>query len=466
MSLLYRALRALFRVLAGLWFTDIQVTGDFDLPDGPLILAANHPNSLMDGVVLAVVTDRQIHYLGRAGLFKRPLAARLLRALGVIPVHRRSDGPSPEGANEDAFAAAHELLAGGGCLGIFPEGRNAPERHVRELKTGAARIALGAQRLIGSERAVKIVPVGINLENRDRFMSAVLVRFGEALDARDWAGEEARDPKDAARAMTGVLQERLRAEALHITDDRIRAMADDLFELLGGREIVDPAIPVEEDLRSGLGRLFDELRAAPESAGDLDAQFEARKRIAEILESYRSEHPQAFLSFAIQLRRYTDHLEQVRLRLHDHDVPPEKLSARREAAKLTAYALAFGPVAAWGFVHNVLPYKLAKHAGLSAAEEAIRAGTTLIAALIAFPGIYALYGWLMRAGYGWGVLATSLYLASLPPAGFFFLRYRRQLARGRDRLLARTLLLTRRARASRLAAERERVARRFAALLD
>ena len=466
MSLLYRALRALFRVLAGLWFTDIQVTGDFDLPEGPLIVAANHPNSLMDGVILAVVLDRQIYYLGRAGLFRRPLAAKLLHALGVIPVHRRGDGPSPAGANEDAFAAAHDLLAAGGCLGIFPEGRNAPERHVREIKTGAARIALGAQKLVGKEQAVSIVPVGINLENRDRFLTAVLVRFGEAIDAREWTEEEAADPDGAPRSLTETLQGRLRAEALHIEDERIRALADDVFEVLGGRALVDPSVPVAEDLRSGLGRLFDELRAAPEGAGDLDAQFSARKRIADTLETLRRERPRDFVAFARQLKRYTDHLEQVRLRRHDHDTPPERLSSRREAFKLTAYALAFGPVAIWGFLHNVVPYQLSKRAGLSAAEEAIRAMTTLIAALIAFPGIYALYGWTLRAGFGWGVLATSLYLASLPPAGFFFLRYRRQLARYRDRILARTLLLTEAARARSLGAERERVGRRFAQLME
>jgi glycerol-3-phosphate O-acyltransferase / dihydroxyacetone phosphate acyltransferase len=230
--------------------------------------------------------------------------------------------------------------------------------------------------------------------------------------------------------------------------------------------LVDPAGQSEKDLRSGLGRLFDELRAASEGAGDLDAQFSARKKVAETLEILRRERPRDFAAFARQLRLYTDHLEQARLRRHDHEVPPERLSARREAFKLTAYALAFGPVAVWGLLHNFVPYQLSKRAGLSASEEAIRAMTTLIAALIAFPGIYALYGWTLRAGFGWGVVATSVYLATLPPAGFFFLRYRRQLARSRDRLLARTFLLTQEAQARRLVAERERVVHRFEQLLE
>jgi 1-acyl-sn-glycerol-3-phosphate acyltransferase len=69
--------------------------------------------------------------------------ARLLFALGVIPVYRKADDPDKMDRNEEAFAACDQAFDRERLIAIYPEGATHAEAHVQRIKTGAARIALG-----------------------------------------------------------------------------------------------------------------------------------------------------------------------------------------------------------------------------------------------------------------------------------------------------------------------------------
>ena len=97
---------------------------------------------------------------------------------GAIPVTRASDGATS--GNAAAFEACHRVLAGDGVIAIFPEGRASDEVRLLPVKTGAARIALGA-RGDGAE-GLHIVPVGLIYENKARARSRSYVRVGKPID--------------------------------------------------------------------------------------------------------------------------------------------------------------------------------------------------------------------------------------------------------------------------------------------
>ena len=61
----------------------------------------------------------------------------------AIPAYRRQD-QSDMTKHEDTFGRCYELLNEGGTLAIFLEGISHAEPHLAELRTGAARIVLGA----------------------------------------------------------------------------------------------------------------------------------------------------------------------------------------------------------------------------------------------------------------------------------------------------------------------------------
>jgi len=112
----------------------VDVVGGEHIPArGGCILAANH-ESIVDPFILAVATTREIRYMAKAELFRRPAVAAALRALGAFPVER--------GAGDAvAFGEAAALLRRGEVLGIFPQGTSKQQLE-RRWHRGAARLAL------------------------------------------------------------------------------------------------------------------------------------------------------------------------------------------------------------------------------------------------------------------------------------------------------------------------------------
>ena len=128
------ALRRLYR---------IEVVGADRVPAaGGAILVANH-ESIWDPFVLAVATEREIHYMAKAELFRFRLAAAVFRSLNAFPVERG-------GGDRAAIGEAAGRLKRGELLGIFPQGTSKQERQ-SGWHRGAARLALAT--------GVPVVPV-------------------------------------------------------------------------------------------------------------------------------------------------------------------------------------------------------------------------------------------------------------------------------------------------------------------
>src|SRR6185503_4225644 len=108
---------------------------------GPVVLVGNHPNGLVDPVLVAGASPRVVRFLGKAPLFDMPLLGQVLRGLEALPVHRAQDGDTR--GNVETFAAVYAALARGEVVCLFPEGKSHDEPALQTLKTGAARMALG-----------------------------------------------------------------------------------------------------------------------------------------------------------------------------------------------------------------------------------------------------------------------------------------------------------------------------------
>ena len=97
MSQLYHVLRRVISFGLDLYFVDIQSHGVENVPKwGPVIFAANHPNSIMDTMILGFCSERQVHYMARSGLFEHLPLKFIFDRCGVIPVYRSQDGETWE----------------------------------------------------------------------------------------------------------------------------------------------------------------------------------------------------------------------------------------------------------------------------------------------------------------------------------------------------------------------------------
>jgi glycerol-3-phosphate O-acyltransferase/dihydroxyacetone phosphate acyltransferase len=256
---LYTCFRAILRAAIGVFFRQVEVVGLEHVPEtGAVIFAGNHPNSLIDPVLIVTACGRIVRFAAKDVLFRSPLLRPLMNAIGAVPIARRVDHVTDSG---DAAAAAADLstrnqasfdtligvLADGGAIGIFPEGLSHDGPHLARLKTGAARIALGVCARDPGAR-VSIVPCGLTYMQRKRFRSRVLLQFGPALAIDDARGVPVTGVT-AVTAVTAELEHALRALTVNASDWETLRVLDGIRRLYQ-----PPAISIEQ--RVELARRF------------------------------------------------------------------------------------------------------------------------------------------------------------------------------------------------------------------
>ena len=128
---------------------------------GPFVLASNHIHLFDPGPIMCL-TNRQIHFLSKASLFKMPQAL-IFRNMDLIPVNR-------DGNDREAYESAVEYLKKGEIVGIYPEGTRERGRGLLPFKYGAVRMA--------KETNSVIIPFAYVGRYRP-FRKGLIIRFGK-----------------------------------------------------------------------------------------------------------------------------------------------------------------------------------------------------------------------------------------------------------------------------------------------
>src|SRR6266536_1285147 len=203
----YRIIRAFARLLLGLFYRRIEVVGSEHIPArGPVIITANHHNSLVDPMLVMTAVPRPLVILAAAPLFRNPLIGPFLRLVGGLPVLRRHEGVGDPARNDAMFGAVAASLRRGGAVLLFPEGRTQPEPVLLPLRTGAARMLLGAAT---EELPVTLLPLGLVFHEPGTFRTGwALVLVGPPVRADDCVTLYRSEPERAVRELTERLTAR------------------------------------------------------------------------------------------------------------------------------------------------------------------------------------------------------------------------------------------------------------------
>lgn len=170
---------------------------------GPVLFAANHPNSFLDGIILTTLLKENLYSLARGDAFKNKKFEKLLRWMHLLPVYRTSEGVENLEHNYTTFTACHDVFRDKGLVMIFSEGRCINEWHLRPLRKGTARLAISTW-----EKGIDltVIPIGFNYNSFRNFGKNVFINFGKPLH-KDLIIQQ---PSDGKRLLT--FNEQLKAE--------------------------------------------------------------------------------------------------------------------------------------------------------------------------------------------------------------------------------------------------------------
>ena len=197
MELVYPPVIALAKSMFRMLDLRIEVDGAEHIPEtGGVVLASNHV-SYLDFIFCglgAQPAKRLVRFMAKKAVFDHKISGPLMRGMRHIPVDRNAGAAS--------FREATTALKNGEVVGVFPEATISESFTVKELKTGAARLARTAK--------VPLVPMAVwgphrlwtkgHARDLTKRHVPVLIKIGEAIEL----------PKGTTpEATTATLRERL-----------------------------------------------------------------------------------------------------------------------------------------------------------------------------------------------------------------------------------------------------------------
>ena len=164
-----------------------EVRGIENLPtDGPVILAPNHCNTLMDALVVLRAFEGPTVFAARADMFKMKFIADIMYFLRILPMVRQRDGLRNVLKNNDTQEIIVETLENDVRFCIFPEGRHRAEKSLLPLGKGIFRAALAANERFGDRKPIYIVPVGLEYGDFFRYRGTSLVTCGQPINVTEF----------------------------------------------------------------------------------------------------------------------------------------------------------------------------------------------------------------------------------------------------------------------------------------
>ncbi len=425
-----RLLRGIFLLLLRTFFRRVSIVGS--APTGAVLYVANHPNALVDPMLLLCLAPQKVSFLAKEPLFRTPVLSWLVKAMDSLPVYRRQDG-ADTAENRQTLEAARRVLQSGGAIGLFPEGTSHSDPQMKPLKTGAARLALGA-RALGAE--VVVVPVGLYYSDKAIFRSDAVVTFGQAIPVPIVAlSDSGEPPREQALALTDQIKAGL--ADVTVQTESVRALhlvrhAEEIFNAEANAEL-PVRLATLKNFAEAYPRLKEQLPARVNALENLIERHIAL--LADLGLSAGHARPEDFTVFAVS--RYT--------------------------IRNLVLMLAWAPLATIGWLWHMPAYYLVRMiAFFSGGEVDQRATVKLLASLLAFPLSWIGVGMAIGFRTSWAV--GLLVALSGPLFGFSALLFKERIERVSLASRGLAVFLNRRRHLLRLEAQRRAIHQEILAL--
>ena len=435
-----RIIVAILRFAMRVYFRRVEVVGMEKVPrDSPVIFVLNHPNALVDPAFLLYLAPRRVSFLAKSPLFRMPVLGFFVRAMECIPVYRKQDEGEDVSKNRETFLAARKLLARGGTIGICPEGVSHDEPRLRPIKTGAARIALGAVST-GEVAELKIVPAGLYYTSKTKFRSAVLLYFGNPIEVAPVEMEpDGNPPRAAVRELSDRIESALREVMLD-------AEHEEALQTISQAE-----------------RIFSSA-ADEEGSESLAEELQLLQRFVRAYRVLQERAPERLRRLEVRMSRFEEELMQAGVDPDDLSPPKSTLDVFAHLLSRVFIFLVLIVPATLGFLVHYPAYRLGGYLATrySKDDDDVISTVKIISAMLLFP-----LTWLLAALAGYRLEGWTLALASLtliPAAGYLAILFFEGFDKFMGGLQALAFFLVRRRFFVRLLAERKAIRNEILAL--
>jgi 1-acyl-sn-glycerol-3-phosphate acyltransferase len=333
--MLYNVVKFIVQISLRAYFKKVEIIGREHLEYGRAVYVSNHPGAMIDPILIAMNADKPFHYIAGAEWFGKGLKNWIFRKqFNMIPVYRPWLAKNKEQElqrNDEMFDACFESLEAGERIMIFPEASSMTVPWIRSLKTGAARIKIGADAYLAlknqQQEMVKIVPIGINYQNPHRFQTRATIVIGHPIDFS--ALNKDMEPMQLASEMTSMIKDAMQQCVLHMEEEALYPMIKQVIK------IMEPLVINDLNIDST----------------DPAASFKARKEIVAAVEHYYRKSPEILDGLAYDLNSYIRRFEAHGFRKFN---PFEERGITTFLRWLKVVGLL--PVFLLGFLVNVVPF--------------------------------------------------------------------------------------------------------------
>jgi len=140
---------------------------------------------MLDPVLICLFLPKQLHWLTRADVFKKPVINFLLRKFNMLPVYRERDRvPQLRALNNQTFDEAYARLSLNSVVCVFPEGTHRGKKQLHSLKKGIVRMSTSIVEK-NMHNAV-ILPVGLEYEDFYSYRKDIMIKIGKPIELSNY----------------------------------------------------------------------------------------------------------------------------------------------------------------------------------------------------------------------------------------------------------------------------------------
>lgn len=400
-GILYKALSLWIRIGLRAYFSKISIKGFHHIPKtGAVMLVANHQNALLDALVVAVHIERPIYFITRADVFNRPLIARFLASINMLPIYRQRDNVDTIALNKPIFEKTAEILHQQGAILIFPEGNQARVRNLRPLQKGFARMGFGAAALSEFENDIQLVPIGINYSHHTEARGTLFVQAGQPISFKDFYPIYIENQQKGLKDISTQISPLIQFLIIHIPNSDHHQTIDFLRTFY---------LPVQMQ-RHKLTHV-------------LASQHEQEQKIADALENHRQVSPNEFHLLSEKVDLFHTLNQKVNISPEIFSKPPLTLLS---FCALGLMLLLLMPIALFGMFNHLLAILLVKYIVRNKVKDQnFLASIKFLGSMVVFTLFYIIQSILvgLLSGNWWIAL---LYLILLPVSGGVYLFWQNQ----------------------------------------